>query len=94
VLVATPSWKLVAPGRPYSSGPAPIWLSLRSARRMVYVTVTGTDSVVGLQMRGASVAQRRAWSTGRQPHSIAFDAHDRLLVVTLTAVDQVELINL
>jgi DNA-binding beta-propeller fold protein YncE len=77
-----------------SVGDRPYGLAADPAGGWLYVTLTGSNQVVGLHFAGSRVTARRVWPTGRQPNSIAVDTHDQLLAVTATAQNELELIPL
>ncbi len=60
----------------------------------VFVTLTGTNQLVGMRLDGARIIKRSLWATGRQPNSVAVDTPAASVMVTDTASDQVELIPL
>jgi DNA-binding beta-propeller fold protein YncE len=58
----------------------------------LFVTLTGTNQLVGLRFAGAEVIARDSWPTGRQPNSVAVDPSAGAIAVTASASNQVELI--
>ena len=73
-------------------GAAPYGLEADPASGWVFVTLTGSNQVVGLRLSAAKVTARRLWATARQPNSVALDTGGGFLAVTATAEDRVELI--
>jgi len=48
----------------------------------LWVTLTGSDEVVGLRLQGTSVASRLTFDTVRQPNSVAIAESSGELIVT------------
>jgi hypothetical protein len=68
--------------RPYglAADPEPGW---------VFVTLTGTDQLMGLRLRGPRVTSRVVWATARQPNSVAVDPSANSVVDGDTSSNQV-----
>jgi DNA-binding beta-propeller fold protein YncE len=67
--------RIVVGNRPYGLAYDPV-------RDTLWVTLTATNQIVGLHLRGTAVAGRATYDTVRQPNSVAVDASTGELVVT------------
>jgi DNA-binding beta-propeller fold protein YncE len=63
-------------------GPRPYGLAFDARRDTLWVTVTGSDELLGLHFHGRSVASRTTYATVRQPNTVAVDEATGQLVVT------------
>jgi DNA-binding beta-propeller fold protein YncE len=72
----------------------PYGLASDPGRGWVFVTLTGTDQLMGLRFQDGRVTERLSWTTGRQPNSVAWDPTDRTAVVGDTASDEIEFIGI
>jgi DNA-binding beta-propeller fold protein YncE len=75
-------------------GSKPYGIAFDPSTNDVFVTLTGSNQLVGLRFDGPRVAARWTWATGRQPNSVAVDVHDREAVVAVTGSNAVEMIPL
>ncbi|MFN2606982.1 MAG: hypothetical protein ABR511_03655 [Acidimicrobiales bacterium] len=63
-------------------GPRPYGTAYDDQRATLWVTLTGTDQLVGLHLRGTTVVSRTTYDTVRQPNTVAVDPVTGTLVVT------------
>jgi DNA-binding beta-propeller fold protein YncE len=63
-------------------GNRPYGLAYDGVRNTLWVTLTGSNQLVGLHLRGTAVADRTTYQTVRQPNSVAVDTATGMLVVT------------
>jgi DNA-binding beta-propeller fold protein YncE len=63
-------------------GPQPYGVAYDTKRATLWVTLTGSDQLVGLHLRGTQVTARTTYPTVRQPNSVAVDEATGRLVVT------------
>ena len=63
-------------------GSKPYGVAYDSLRSTLWVTLTGTDEVVGLHLSGIAVRSRTVYATVQQPNSVAVDEATGTLVVT------------
>lgn len=71
----------------YPSGPAPYALAYDESRDLVWVTLTGSNEVVGYDLSTGIPRERHRFATVRQPNSVAVDPADATLVVTSATGD-------
>ncbi|MGI8751710.1 MAG: YncE family protein [Acidimicrobiales bacterium] len=67
-------------------GSKPYGVAYDSRRDTLWMTLTGSDQLVGLHLRGAQVSSRTTYSTVRQPNTVAVDEATGRLVVTGSTV--------
>lgn len=63
-------------------GTKPYGVAYDDGRSTLWVTLTGTDQLVGLHLKGTSVASRDTYDTVQQPNTVAVDDATGALVVT------------
>jgi DNA-binding beta-propeller fold protein YncE len=63
-------------------GSHPYGLAFDARLDTLWVTITGTDELLGLRFDGVKVASRMTYATVRQPNTVAVDATTGELVVT------------
>ena len=63
-------------------GDKPYGIAYDARRSVLWVTLTGTDQLVGLTLRGSSVAGRATYVTVQQPNTVAVDEASGRVVVT------------
>lgn len=64
------------------SGSRPYGLAFDSARDTLWVTLTGTNQLLGLHLRGDQVVGRTTYTTVRQPNTVAVQPSSGAVVVT------------
>jgi DNA-binding beta-propeller fold protein YncE len=65
-----------------SVGPKPYGVAYDRQRSTLWVTLTGTNQLVGLHLSGTSVRSRTTYATVQQPNSVAVDEATGDVVVT------------
>ncbi|MDP9074714.1 MAG: hypothetical protein M3N98_11170 [Actinomycetota bacterium] len=65
-----------------SVGDRPYGIAYDSRRSTLWVTLTGRNQLVGLQLRGTSVISQSSYDTVRQPNTVAVDDTTGTLIVT------------
>ncbi|WP_226435929.1 YncE family protein [Rhodococcus yananensis] len=71
----------------YPVGPAPYAVTYDAARDLVWVTLTGSNEVVGYDLSTGIPRERHRFATVRQPNSVAVDPADGTLVVASATGD-------
>lgn len=71
----------------YPVGPAPYGIAYDQQRDLVWVTLTGSNEVVGYDLSTGSPEERHRFATVRQPDSIAVDPADAALVIASATGD-------
>ncbi|MGN5240159.1 MULTISPECIES: hypothetical protein [unclassified Rhodococcus (in: high G+C Gram-positive bacteria)] len=71
----------------YPAGPAPYALAYDEKRDLVWVTLTGSNEVVGYDLSTGIPRERHRFSTVQQPNSLAVDPADAALVVASATGD-------
>jgi DNA-binding beta-propeller fold protein YncE len=75
-------------------GARPYGVAYDAVRHTLWVTLTGVNQLVGLQLGGASVLEREVYATVRQPNSVAVDQATGEVVVTASgSTGAIELIG-
>ncbi|MDQ6782169.1 MAG: YncE family protein [Actinomycetota bacterium] len=67
-------------------GSKPYGLAYDETRATLWVTLTGSDQLVGLHLRGTTVSSKTTYATVRQPNTVAVDEASGRLVVTGSTV--------
>ena len=71
----------------YPVGPAPYAVTYDNTRDLVWVTLTGSNEVVGYDLSTGIPRERHRFATVRQPNSIAVDPVDAALVIASATGD-------
>ncbi|MEE2056089.1 NHL repeat-containing protein [Rhodococcus artemisiae] len=71
----------------YPVGPAPYAVAYDEKRDLVWVTLTGSNEVVGYDLSTGIPRERHRFATVRQPNSLAVDPADAALVVASATGD-------
>ncbi|WP_016935142.1 hypothetical protein [Rhodococcus sp. R1101] len=71
----------------YPVGPAPYAVTYDETRDLVWVTLTGSNEVVGYDLSTGIPRERHRFATVRQPNSIAVDPVDAALVIASATGD-------
>ncbi|UYP20993.1 hypothetical protein OED52_10305 [Rhodococcus sp. Z13] len=71
----------------YPVGPAPYAVTYDGTRDLVWVTLTGSNEVVGYDLSTGIPQERHRFATVRQPNSIAVDPDDAALVIASATGD-------
>ncbi|MEE2032989.1 NHL repeat-containing protein, partial [Rhodococcus chondri] len=71
----------------YPAGPAPYGLAYGAAQDLVWVTLTGSNEVVGYDLSTGIPRERHRFATVRQPNSIVVDPADGALVIASATGD-------
>ena len=75
-------------------GSRPYGLAFDASRDTLWVTLTGSNQLVGLHLKGRAVQSRTTYPTVRQPNTVAVDEATGELVVTGSAAPgQLQLLN-
>ena len=67
------------------TGGAPYGLAIDGVRRLLYVTLTGTNQLRSYRIEGPKLLADRSWGTVRQPNDVAVDETTGRVVVAGTA---------
>lgn len=74
-------------------GSHPYGLAFDTARDTLWVTITGTDRLLGLHLHGRRVVARTSYATVRQPNTVAVDqASGELVVAGATTPGRLQLL--
>lgn len=71
----------------YPVGPAPYAVAYDGQRDLVWVTLTGSNEVVGYDLSTGTAEERHRFATVRQPNSVAVDPADGTLVIASATGD-------
>lgn len=71
----------------YPVGPAPYAVAYDDRRDLVWVTLTGSNEVVGYDLSTGTAEERHRFATVRQPNSVAVDPADGTLVIASATGD-------
>ncbi len=71
----------------YPVGPAPYAVAYDEQRDLVWVTLTGSNEVVGYDLSTGTAEERHRFATVRQPNSVAVDPADGTLVIASATGD-------
>ncbi|MXQ76175.1 hypothetical protein GSM98_08315 [Rhodococcus rhodochrous] len=71
----------------YPVGPAPYAVTYDETRDLIWVTLTGSNEVVGYDLSTGIPRERHRFATVRQPNSIAVDPADAALVIASATGD-------
>ncbi|MBM7460961.1 hypothetical protein ACIBED_03300 [Rhodococcus coprophilus] len=71
----------------YPVGPAPYAVAYDDQRDLVWVTLTGSNEVVGYDLSTGTAEERHRFATVRQPNSVAVDPADGTLVIASATGD-------
>ncbi|WP_407441167.1 hypothetical protein [Rhodococcus sp. (in: high G+C Gram-positive bacteria)] len=71
----------------YPVGPAPYAVTYDEQRDLVWVTLTGSNEVVGYDLSTGTAEERHRFATVRQPNSVAVDPADGTLVIASATGD-------
>jgi len=63
-------------------GVKPYGVAYDARRATLWITLTGSNQLVGLHLKGTSVTSRTVYNTVRQPNTVAIDETSGELVVT------------